>query len=228
MTDNDSGKFCPVCKTNVLDFTDLNDNEILEILKQTEGSVCGRFRQSQLNRPLVLNNKEGRANSPRFSKMLMAVALLYSSTNVLAQENNNMDPTNQKSEVVVDSLTVQKAEQKINIKNNVLQGTIFYEQDEDPLVGASVMIKNTNIGVMSDIDGNYKLTIPESLMSKDEVSIVFSFIGCESQTLIYKTTNIPKLKDIYMKEDSSILMGEVMVVPYTKYKDPIYDWKKKK
>lgn len=30
-----------------------------------------------------------------------------------------------------------------------------------------------------------------------------------------------------MKEEFSILMREMMVIPYNKYRDPIYDWEKK-
>ena len=229
MINNDLGKYCPVCKTDVLDFRDLKDNEILDILKQTKGKVCGRFRQSQLNRPLIFNDKKEAPRSPRFAKMLVAVALLYSSTNSSAQERVGSDIVIQKDLIAMDSLKLRKVQEEIDTKNSILQGTIFYEQDKDPLIGVTVVIKNTNIGAISDTEGNYQLVIPDTLMNKDKITVLFNFIGCETQTITYETDKIPKLENIYMKEDSSILMGEVMIVPYaTRYSDPIYDKRKKK
>ncbi|SDR87671.1 SusC/RagA family TonB-linked outer membrane protein [Christiangramia echinicola] len=73
-----------------------------------------------------------------------------------------------------------------------------------PLPGATVSIKNTSIGVITDFDGNFTLTAPEGTSA-----ITVSFLG-------YKTIQKPisdDLSTIIMSQDQSQL-DEVVVVGY--------------
>ena len=47
------GRFCASCKKTVVDFTTMSDQEVLHWFARQQGSVCGRFGQDQLRRPLV-------------------------------------------------------------------------------------------------------------------------------------------------------------------------------
>ena len=38
-----------------------------------------------------------------------------------------------------------------------VSGTVFDEQDKSPIIGATVTIKGTNSGTVSDIDGKYRI-----------------------------------------------------------------------
>lgn len=60
----------------------------------------------------------------------------------------------------------------------VISGTITDENGE-PLPGATVRIKGTNVGMSTDIDGNFKLQIPEE--HRDISILVVSFVGMKSQ-----------------------------------------------
>lgn len=51
MTPNNQGKLCQKCDKTVVDFTQFNDFEVLEYLKNSS-KICGRFNDSQLNREL--------------------------------------------------------------------------------------------------------------------------------------------------------------------------------
>jgi hypothetical protein len=54
MTPNEQGRFCGVCSKTVMDFTDMTDNAIYDIFnKHKEGTICGRFRNSQLDRNML-------------------------------------------------------------------------------------------------------------------------------------------------------------------------------
>lgn len=57
-----------------------------------------------------------------------------------------------------------------------VSGTVTTEEDGLPLPGVSVVIEGTNMGVVSDIDGNYSIEVPNS-----QAVLVFSFIGYETQ-----------------------------------------------
>ena len=51
-----NGRHCASCRKIVTDFTALSDAELIAALrKQPEG--CGRFREDQLERPLVIPRK---------------------------------------------------------------------------------------------------------------------------------------------------------------------------
>ena len=62
---------------------------------------------------------------------------------------------------------------------NRLQGIITDEQGE-PLVGASIVIKNSNIGTVSDINGRYSMDLSSNNKNSN---LIFSFVGYENQEI---------------------------------------------
>jgi len=55
----------------------------------------------------------------------------------------------------------------------VISGVIT-EESGDPLPGATIMVKGTNIGTVTDLEGVYKITIPDEI---ENPILEFSFIG---------------------------------------------------
>ena len=53
MTATQCGAFCKACQKEVIDFTNKSDAQIVEILSQAKGKVCGRFTDDKLNTPLT-------------------------------------------------------------------------------------------------------------------------------------------------------------------------------
>ena len=92
-----------------------------------------------------------------------------------------------------------------------LQGTVK-DKEGNPLPGVSVFIKGTTIGVATDVDGKFKMQLPEM----ENMVLVFSFTGMKKQEVKY--TKQPVL-NIVMEEDVAE-MEEVVVNGYfTKNKD---------
>ncbi len=85
-----------------------------------------------------------------------------------------------------------------------LKGTVVDDKGES-IIGASVIVKGTNIGIVTDIDGNFELGVPSL-----NVTIVVSYVG-------YKTLEMPlngrNNITITISEDSEML-DEVVVVGY--------------
>jgi len=52
-----------------------------------------------------------------------------------------------------------------------ISGTVV-DSSNEPLIGVSVVIKNTANGTITDIDGRYSVTVPDS-----KSTLVFSYIG---------------------------------------------------
>ena len=53
MTATATGRHCARCQENVVDFTRMTEPEVVTFLRQHPGVNCGRFRESQLDRPLL-------------------------------------------------------------------------------------------------------------------------------------------------------------------------------
>lgn len=79
-------------------------------------------------------------------------------------------------------------------------------KDGEPLPGVTVLIKGTTIGVATDIDGNYAITLPEG----DQVTLVFSSVGMKPHEV--KVGDKTKI-NVVLQEDAQE-MDEVVVVGY--------------
>ena len=88
---------------------------------------------------------------------------------------------------------------------STISGKIVDAEDGSPIVGASIIIKGTQIGTVSDIDGYYSITLPQ-----DHRQLSFTYIGYQTQT---RTATPGSTLNIRMKEDEQRL-EEVTVVGY--------------
>ncbi|MBC7571313.1 MAG: hypothetical protein H7319_16515 [Spirosoma sp.] len=59
MQPTEQGRFCANCQKAVVDYTALSDRELLRLFSQPVVTTCGRFRDDQLNRTLVLSDPIG-------------------------------------------------------------------------------------------------------------------------------------------------------------------------
>ncbi len=53
----EKGRFCYSCQKQVVDFTKMNDLQVLTFFKKSSGSLCGRFMQNQLDRNIDIPQK---------------------------------------------------------------------------------------------------------------------------------------------------------------------------
>lgn len=93
--------------------------------------------------------------------------------------------------------SVSVAAQKMVVKGNIL------DKDNQPIIGANILEKGTSNGTISDLDGNFTLSI-----TNPKTTLVVTYIG-------YKNVEIPasaKMK-IVMTEDSEML-EDVVVIGY--------------
>ena len=67
---------------------------------------------------------------------------------------------------------------------NTVTGTVTDESGQ-PLAGASVLVAGTTVGVNTDLDGNYSVTVPKNGI------LVFSFIGFDNSSLIFPVPKRP-------------------------------------
>lgn len=84
-----------------------------------------------------------------------------------------------------------------------IKGKVSSDKGE-PLVGASVVVKGTTTGAITDLDGNYELKI-----TKEAKTLVFSFVGFDTKEV---AINGQSVIDIALSEGNAL--NEVVVVGY--------------
>ncbi len=80
-------------------------------------------------------------------------------------------------------------------------GNVTSSEDGEPVVGASVLVKGTNVGTITDIDGNFTIgNVP-----RNATTLVISFIGMQTQEIPIRET-----VRVMLRPDSELL-DEVVV-----------------
>jgi hypothetical protein len=90
------------------------------------------------------------------------------------------------------------------VNESIIAGQVLDELG-NPLIGASIMLENSTSGTVTDIDGNFRLTIPAELKNEN---ITIAYIGFQSQQLVPGQDMRVK-----MEEDTSLL-SEVVVTGF--------------
>ncbi|EON77816.1 TonB-dependent receptor [Lunatimonas lonarensis] len=84
-------------------------------------------------------------------------------------------------------------------------GKVLSNEDRQPLPGVSIMVKETGTGVVTDVDGNFRINVPAAGRT-----LVFSFIGMATQEV---TIGNQTRFEISLREEQKSL-DEVVVVGY--------------
>ncbi|MEP1094091.1 MAG: SusC/RagA family TonB-linked outer membrane protein [Cyclobacteriaceae bacterium] len=90
-------------------------------------------------------------------------------------------------------------------QNKIVKGTIT-DGDGEPLIGVNIIVKGTTLGTISDVEGNYTLSLPENL-----TLVTYSYIGFEVQEIDVTNRSVV---DVQLLDEASTL-SEVVVVGYT-------------
>ncbi|MCM1035096.1 MAG: TonB-dependent receptor [Bacteroides sp.] len=98
----------------------------------------------------------------------------------------------------------------LSAQAKVIEGTVT-DATGETIISASVIVKGTTIGTVTDFDGNYSLDVPE-----DATVLVFSYIGLETQEVTITGSPL----NVILRENAEVL-EEVVVTGYgtTKKRD---------
>jgi hypothetical protein len=145
--------------------------------------------------------KEETTLSPKRDSLLVA-----NHTPPKTAEERTATTVQKKVEVQVKEVqqAVEAEKTAVSPNTKTISGKIVDEIGE-PIIGATVNVKNTHLGAVTDMDGNFQLTVP-----KDEKGmLVASFIGMKNVEMPLKE----HLGDVVMKSNDMAL-DEVVVVAF--------------
>ncbi|MBP6539994.1 MAG: TonB-dependent receptor plug domain-containing protein, partial [Saprospiraceae bacterium] len=91
-------------------------------------------------------------------------------------------------------------------QSNIIKG-IVTEDEGAPMIGVSILEKNTSNGTITDVDGSYSLKV-----NSDKAILVFSYLGYKSQEVALDGRT---MIDIRLELDSKVL-DDIIVTGYRK------------
>jgi len=194
-----NGGFCSSCSKVVVDFTNMNDDAIIDFFSKKPGHACGRFRPGQLKAyaamaPLKIN--------PGFT--LLKAGLLSLLFLLMSKQTSAQTTTPKTKTEVVDESKQRAGRNVTSVTEQTLKG-IVRSEDNEPMPGVSINLKGSTVETYADADGRFEF--PQKVKEGDVIT--FRFIGFEPREyIVSEQTN--KALEIQMVCDITML-GELVV-----------------
>jgi len=182
MTPTAAGRHCAACQKTVIDFTAMTDGEVLAHLARAgSGDTCGRLRSSQLERPVLAS---AGAVSTRWRTWLAAAVAVWGlreATGIAAKAQGAVEQRT--ADATPPDLSFQHRDNYEGVRpvKATVRGTVRDADDHSALPGISVIIKNSQLGVSTDAQGNFKLEVPAEHVRDGTVTLQFYSIGYVTQ-----------------------------------------------
>lgn len=141
--------------------------------------------------------------NPSSSKVLRPIAMLtvigmLVSYSAEGRPERKSDPVKTESRVIQDNSRQSSSSEEINVIGNVA------DENGEPLPGATVILKgNQDIHAVTDIDGNYQITVPDRW-----AVLTYSYIGFLSRDVQVgnrRVVNVTLSEDIGQLEDAVVV-----------------------
>lgn len=204
MKPEEKGRFCNSCQKTVMDFRDMSDRQLAEFFKKPAGSVCGRFNADQLNREIQIPRKHipwvkyfFQFSLPAFLFSMKAAA----QGRVVVQEKTSIQEKTGFSSAGNKIQLIENSSDSIPKNNRIVLKGFITDETGRAVEKASITIKGTNIGTLTDENGKFSLAC-----SSGQVAFV-SCVGFVTQEFIVKDSEV---KISLMQHEMTL--GELVVV----------------
>jgi CarboxypepD_reg-like domain/Secretion system C-terminal sorting domain len=233
MSPVEQGRHCAVCQKNVVDFTEKNDEDILDFFKNYNGSACGRFMDEQLNRPLSKIEIKPASNFLKYAaSLLLPFTFFTSKTNAqkgrvvikgdtiskianlktLPGENFSNQSCDKEVTGILLGGVVSAKKLKESYKDVILiTGRIVDAEDGTALAGVTVSLSDGKSSVLTNSEGYFILTKSKQLK---DVTVIVTSVGYQKAELdlsnLKKKNNFFDLSTIHLSRQI-LGLSEVVV-----------------
>lgn len=204
MTINQSNKFCEQCSKHVIDFTSLNDSELVSILENSTGKICGRLNKQQLNRIIHTSKPK-----PRIQLNQLFASLLL----ITPIKNSLANPIKSNTQITTSHQEVHELKKHEPIKDslkNTIRGVVIDATTKEPLPFVRIILKETTLGTMSDFDGKFIFKVPDSLIT-EKTTLIISTIAYEKHEFTFNQNDFPINREFLIIASEEILLGDVYI-----------------
>lgn len=199
------GRYCQGCQKDVIDFTQLSNQEIIDYFEQkSKVKTCGHFSEEQLKQlKKSLEQSQKTSLQPSLSTLVLGTLLTASSCQTSKTINHSNCKDHKSHYEIVD-----KSIDKKDTASAEIIGTITSE-DNEPLSDVFIQIGETNIGAVSNLNGEFRLVVPTDLIQAKVLTT--NYVGFERLQIDLDEVTDKKIK-ITLIDDPNLLTGEVVVV----------------
>ncbi|MCH7397105.1 carboxypeptidase-like regulatory domain-containing protein [Belliella sp. DSM 107340] len=205
---NENGGFCSKCKTTVLDFTNLSNEEILQYMNKSNQKVCGKINKHHKSH--LFDTARTYKHSLAF-KVITGLFLFAGTDKINAKNQIPQDKNYTIGQTSQELLRIDFQVLKNNNSESFISGKVIDAITREPIPGAVILLKNTQVGTTSSIEGKFKIDIPNDLKrKKNEIEV--RFIGYETISMKFKKDQLPIFQDFEMEESKEELIGEIIII----------------
>ena len=213
MTPVDKGRFCQSCAKQVVDFSIMTDQEILNYISKVSGGLCGRFTEDQLQRPLQTVKHEKK--KVWWVAVTMPLLMLFEKGH--AQGGKPMDTTTsskgQLADIVVTtSLGIQRKPRSsmgYTITKAAVQvnGRVINDRNE-PVPYASINFNSKYLGINTDSAGKFELS---NFEHRDSGFLEVSAVGYEKEKIY---VNADKQDYLIQLKTAENILEPITIISY--------------
>lgn len=221
MTTVEKGRFCQSCNKVVTDFTDMSDQAIIACIQEQKGNVCGRLHRTQLMRELSAPVKPRTGWLRFFFQFTLPAFFIAIKPEAKAQTMHK--PA---TETVAQNVQRISTYSSDSIPAPWSISGIITDKKGGVLPGATIMLKNTKEGTVSNTEGLFTIKVPRNMQA---ASLVISYVGFE--TMERKIKKGEQENQVFNLQLSESVMGEVIlagVIITTPVKKKANYWEKLK
>lgn len=212
MSQTEKGAFCQVCTKEVIDFTNVIDEDIVKHVLKND-NACGRFSKTQLDRNLTLERSPGQRLAPLAASLLLPLTMMAGTVTTSKQGEIKSS--------TYTSLGIGSLHKEANRVQITVTGTITDLYGE-PVHKVRVEVKETGETTLTDKKGNYSITF------LDKETLTFAVEGHEvSQqtfgnynetfnTIMIAIAQVPMIMGMMIAPDviieEEILLGDIITI----------------
>ena len=211
-------QFCGKCQKVIIDFSGMSDGEIGRILSQPNAPSCGRFRRSQLDRPILYEALAGSRSWPRLAAG--AVVLLLGMPHALLAQApaSGSELVSAGHPSTQPSSAVAMPQPLDGDSSRVLNGHLLSAETGMPIGLANVTIPDLGIAVATDDSGFFRIQIPLAFQG-DTLDLQIRWVGDLHAVQVSLNPLVRETQVTLALEMQEVLLDGVMIRNYEPPKD---------
>lgn len=208
------GRLCTKCDKKIIDFSEMTHSEIAFFMAESNEPVCGFYLPEQL--PQFAKKKSILPTTLGLSTLL-TTSVIYGQTNTVTKSETYQTSNNK----VIDLTTIPKTENIKPIDTIYIKGKIqsfdTTSKKIEPVGFASIIIKETNIGVAANESGEFILRF-HPIKDSGTLSLLFNAIAYKGKQVDigYKDKTQIDLGTITLQKDTDFIEYYVIIRKRTK------------
>jgi hypothetical protein len=210
MTASEKGRFCASCQTQVVNFEAMPLEEIKDFLEQETGAICGRLSRHQIQ---AFNAAYQELPSPSNLRTWTMAAVLTGISALPAFAQDQHVPISApllNTSVSYDYNQVQITKVATASDTIELTGQVVDDETGEAMIGATIVLKGTKIGVSTDIDGKFRLFVPKS---KEVFTLEVHYLGYNSlyHDILPEATSATIILNLTLKMQEHVTIGVIII-----------------